>query len=309
MRRRLTLAASAAVAALSALLVGPAAPAQAAPLPVDWNWMNGFFGNVLDPLTPPPGANDWSCRGTASKPPVILVHGTWENQKDNWAAYSPFLKNNGFCVFTFNYGGNITDTTYGWKSIAKNAEELRTFVAQVRLVTGAPKVDIVGHSQGGMMPRYYIKFLGGGDSIRKLVALSPSNHGTTLSGLADLGEFLGLIPAIALAQPAAIDQTIGSPFIKKLDTCPNGPNADICPGDNVEYTVIQTNGDQIVTPYSNSFLQGAKANIEIQKRCPLDFTEHLGITYSQNSAQLVLKALDPSVTRNVCVLTLPYIGG
>ena len=53
----------------------------------------------------------------------------------------------------------------------------------------------------------------------------------------------------------------------------------------------------------------AKANIEIQKQCPLDFTEHLGITYSQNSAQLVLKALDPSVTRNVCVLTLPYIGG
>jgi hypothetical protein len=97
--------------------------------------------------------------------------------------------------------------------------------------------------------------------------------------------------------------------MKKLDTCPNGPNADICAGDPVEYTVIETNGDQIVTPYTNAFLQGAKANIEIQKQCPLDLTEHLGITYSQNSAQLVLKALDPSVTRNVCVLTLPYVGG
>jgi triacylglycerol esterase/lipase EstA (alpha/beta hydrolase family) len=309
MRRRLTLVASAAVAAVGAMLAGPAAPAQAAPLPVDWNWMNGFFNNVLDPQTPPPGANDFNCRGTASKPPVILVHGTWENQKDNWAAYSPFLKNNGFCVFTFNYGGNATDTTYGWKPIAKNAEELRTFVNQVKLRTGASKVDLVGHSQGGMMPRYYIKFLGGQSSVRKLVAISPSNHGTTLSGLADLGEFLGLIPAIAVLQPAAIDQTIGSDFIKKLDTCPNGPNADICPGDTVEYTVIQTNGDQVVTPYSNAFLQGAKANIEIQKQCPLDFTEHLGITYSQNSAQYVLKALDPTVTRNVCVFTLPYVGG
>jgi len=309
MRRRLTLVATAVAAAVGALFAGPAAPAQAAPLPIDWNWMNGFFNNVLDPQTPPPGANDWSCHGSASKPPVILVHGTWENQKDNWAAFSPFLKNNGYCVFTFNYGGNATDTTYGWKSIAKSAEELRTFVGMVRIATGAPRVDLVGHSQGGMMPRYYIKFLGGKDSVRKLIAIAPSNHGTTLSGLADLGEFLGLIPAVAAVQPAAIDQTIGSDFMKKLDTCPNGPNADICAGDPVEYTVIETNGDQIVTPYTNAFLNGAKANIEIQKQCPLDFTEHLGITYSQNAAQLVLKALDPSVTRNVCVLTLPYVGG
>jgi pimeloyl-ACP methyl ester carboxylesterase len=310
MRRRLTLAATAVATAVGALFAVPAAPAQAAPLPIDWNWMNGFFGNVFDPLHPPAGANDFGCRGTASKPPVILVHGTWEHQKDNWAAYSPYLKNNGFCVFTFNYGGNLTDTTYGWKSIAKNAEELRTFVNVVKLATGASKVDLVGHSQGGMMPRYYIKFLGGGSSVRKLVALSPSNHGTTLSGLADLGELLGLIPTLAVAQPAAIDQTIGSPFMKKLDSCPNGPNADICAGDTVQYTVIQTNGDQVVTPYSNAFLNGPNVtNIEIQKRCALDFTEHLGITYSQNSAQLVLKALDPSVTRNVCVLTLPYVGG
>src|SRR5689334_23090222 len=137
MRRRLTVAATTALAALGMLLAAPTAPAQAAaPLPVDWNWMNGFFGNVLDPQTPPPGANDFTCRGTAAKPPVILVHGTWENQKDNWAAYSPFLKNNGFCVFTFNYGGNANDTTQGWKGIAANAGELKTFVDQVRARTG-----------------------------------------------------------------------------------------------------------------------------------------------------------------------------
>ena len=308
MRRRMTLALTALLATAGTLVAGPATPAQAAPLPVEWNWLSGFFGNVLDPKTAPAGANDFGCRGTAAKPPVVLVHGTWENQKDNRAAYSPFLKNNGFCVFTFNYGGNPEDTTQGWKSIAASAGEFTAFVDTVRARTGAAQVDVVGHSQGGMMPRYAIKFLGAQDKVCKLVALSPSNHGTTLSGLADLGEFLGLIPAVAAIQPAAIDQTIGSPFMTKLDTCPGGANADICPGDTVQYTVIQTNGDQVVTPYTNAFLQGA-TNIEIQKVCPLDFTEHLGTTYSQNSAQLVLKALDPTVSRDVCVLTLPYLGG
>ena len=38
---------------------------------------------------------------------------------------------------------------------------------------------MVGHSQGGMMPRYYIKFLGGADKVDDLVGLAPSNHGTS----------------------------------------------------------------------------------------------------------------------------------
>ena len=45
--------------------------------------------------------------------------------------------------------------------------------------TGAAKVSMVGHSQGGMMPRYYIKFLGGASKVDDLVGLSPSNHGTS----------------------------------------------------------------------------------------------------------------------------------
>ena len=47
--------------------------------------------------------------------------------------------------------------------------------------TGAAKVDIIGHSQGGMMPRYYVKNLGGAAKVDDLIGLSPSNHGTTNS--------------------------------------------------------------------------------------------------------------------------------
>jgi pimeloyl-ACP methyl ester carboxylesterase len=307
MHRRLALAAVAAIAALAAVFAA-SVPAQAASLPVNWNWAGGFLPNLTNSATPPPGANDYSCRSSTHPLPLILVHGTWENQSDNFQALSPFFKNNGFCVYTFNYGGDAGNMFWGWKSIAASAGQLDTFVNSVLARTGASKVDIVGHSQGGMMPRYYIKFLGGGPKVGKLVGLAPSNHGTSLSGIADLGQTLGVLPAVAAIQPAAIDQTVGSDFMTKLNTCPNGPAADICAGDPVKYTVIETNGDQVVTPYTNAFLKGA-TDITVNTVCPLELSEHLGMTYSQNVAQLALKALDPTVTKNVCVPSLPYIGG
>jgi triacylglycerol esterase/lipase EstA (alpha/beta hydrolase family) len=58
----------------------------------------------------------------------------------------------------------------------------------VLTATGAAKVDIVGHSQGGMMPRYYIRFLGGAATVHTLVGLAPSSHGTTIGGLTTLRE-------------------------------------------------------------------------------------------------------------------------
>ncbi|CAM5231106.1 Alpha/beta fold hydrolase OS=Streptomyces tendae OX=1932 GN=F3L20_09145 PE=4 SV=1 [Streptomyces tendae] len=56
----------------------------------------------------------------------------------------------------------------------------------MRAATGAAKVDIVGHSQGGMMPRHYLKFLGGAAEVNALIGIAPTNHGTTLGGLTAL---------------------------------------------------------------------------------------------------------------------------
>jgi pimeloyl-ACP methyl ester carboxylesterase len=58
---------------------------------------------------------------------------------------------------------------------------------QVLTATGAAKVDLAGHSQGGMMPRYYLNDLGGTAKVSSLVALAPANYGTTLAGLTTLG--------------------------------------------------------------------------------------------------------------------------
>jgi triacylglycerol esterase/lipase EstA (alpha/beta hydrolase family) len=114
--------------------------------------------------------------------PVVLVHGTAENRLDNWLAMSPALEAAGYCVYALNYGsynGSGALGVYGIGRIEASARELADFVDSVLAATGASKVDLVGHSQGGMMPRYYIKNLGGDGKVDDLVGLSPSNHGTT----------------------------------------------------------------------------------------------------------------------------------
>src|SRR5689334_15991984 len=131
----------------------------------------------LLPSVSPAGANDFTCRPSAAHPePVVLVHGTFEGAADNWATMSPQLKAAGYCVFALDYGNRATG------DIATSAGQLARFVNAVLGATGARKVSLVGHSQGGMMPRYYIKFLGGDKKVDDLVGLAPSNHGTTNPG-------------------------------------------------------------------------------------------------------------------------------
>jgi Lipase (class 2) len=131
----------------------------------------------LLPAVSPSGANDFTCRPDSAHPaPVVLVHGTFEGAFDNWATVSPAIKAAGYCVFALEYGDR------GTGDIAASAAQLDRFVDAVLGATGAQRVSLLGHSQGGMMPRHYIKFLGGGRTVDDLIGLAPSNHGTTNPG-------------------------------------------------------------------------------------------------------------------------------
>lgn len=222
----------------------------------------------------PPGANDPSCKPTAAHPyPVVLVHGTFENQS-MWAVLSPQIKAAGYCVFALDYGNSATG------DIPTSAGQLGAFVDQVLAETGASKVDLVGHSQGGMMPRYWMKFDGGASKVDDLVGIAPSNHGTTNPLASPAGFFCK-----ACAQQAA-----GSPFITNLNA-----GGDTLAGPS--YTVISTRYDEVVTPYQSQALAGPAAqvtNVVLQNRCPLDISEHLTIPSDPATAQWVLSALGRS---------------
>src|SRR3954447_10390028 len=166
--------------------------AAQADLPVIYSGAYGYAHATPD--ASPPGANDWSCKPSVAHPrPVVLVHGTFADMSDSWQALSPLLKDNGWCVFALNYGsyeGSGAIGVYATGDIRDSAQELSAFVDEVLSATGASQVDLVGHSQGGMMPPYYLGFPGGAEKVNALVGLSPSNHGTTLDGLFTLAGFL-----------------------------------------------------------------------------------------------------------------------
>jgi triacylglycerol lipase len=239
---------------------------------------------AAEPLPPqgpsPPGANDFSCKPPARHPyPVVLVHGTLGNMQVSWNSVAPALERLGYCVFALDYGNSPQKGINGVGDIPNSARQLQTFVNHVLSATHAKKVSIVGHSQGGMMPRYYAKFLGGAAKIDDLVGLSPSNHGTTDPAAPKAGAFC----------PACVQQAAGSDFMKHLNAGDQTPAP-------VSYSVIETNKDEVVTPYQSEFLpiagtNGRVANRLLQDACPTDSTEHVGIIYDPVAIQYALRAL------------------
>jgi triacylglycerol esterase/lipase EstA (alpha/beta hydrolase family) len=300
MHRRLGfLTAAVASAAATALTCAPSASAATGTkYPVNYDFAAGALAGSLTPNTPPAGANDWTCKLTAVHPePVVLVNGTLANMHDNWGAAAPLLANHGYCVYTFNYGGPSPDSpVQSTGEIAASAEQLEGFTDTVLNATGAAKVDLVGHSQGGMMPRYYLKNLGGAAKVDKLVGLAPSNNGTTLDGITELARQFGLLAPIGqLLDPACTactEQLVGSKFLTDLNA-----GGETLPG--VDYTVIETKDDEVVTPYTNAFLPAAPnvRNITVQNQCALDASDHLEIAADPIAMADVLNAPSPSPAR------------
>ena len=80
---------------------------------------------------------------------------------------------------------------------------------------------------------------------------------------------------------------VGSDFIKKLEAR--------APARGVIYTNLSTKYDELVSPYTSSFLTGKNVtNITMQDGCPLDASDHLSIISSRRTGRYMLNALDPS---------------
>ena len=100
------------------------------------------------------------------------MHGTTGARDTNWPTYGSLLRNHGYCVFALTYGGAGPNApTAGLRRMQDSAVQLRDFVAKVRRATGARKVDLLGHSQGTLMPSYYLRFLGGAPHVKRYISL------------------------------------------------------------------------------------------------------------------------------------------
>ncbi|KAK3816716.1 MAG: putative secreted lipase [Linnemannia gamsii] len=230
------------------------------------------------------GVNDWGCRVSAKKPnPIIFVHGLGSNGLLNWQYWAPRTYLLGYCTFTITYGQykNIP-LLAGLDKMENSAAQLSAFVDRVLLSTNSSKVFLVGHSEGSMMPRYYLKYLGGKDKVAKYAAIGSIVYGSSLYNLVPFLTGLGLYdPIKKIVDPLCLScfQVLqDSPFLKDLNE-----GGDTVPG--VEYHYIVSKYDELVTPYTNGFLKDAATNtlaknVVLQDLCALNVDGHISQMYS-----------------------------
>jgi pimeloyl-ACP methyl ester carboxylesterase len=133
--------------------------------------------------------------------PVVMVHGF----TSDWRAWENYLGPNGYLAqagiqgFAVGDGqvegmmntGRLDQPTGKTNTIAENAAILAEYIAGVKKSTGAQKVDLVVHSMGGLISRYYIDRLMNGNEVAQLIMLGSPMTGTACANLPSaLGFYL-----------------------------------------------------------------------------------------------------------------------
>ncbi len=200
-----------------------------------------------------PGYADdlWQARPTIDRPyPVILIHGTISS-KNVWQNLVLRLREDDFVVFSPDYG------VHGTQDIPTSAQDIGAYIEQVLAATGAEAVDIVGHSQGGLLARYWINELGGEDYVHHLITLGTPHQGTTLLGMlgsmltTDMSQRVAAATIRRVFGAAGMQQVIGSPLLETLAASPETRN-------HIRYTCYATRNDATVVPHENAFLGDRK---------------------------------------------------
>lgn len=248
---------------------------------------------------PTSGVNDWNCRPSSSaREPVIMLHGLGASGGLNWFTKAPLIAAAGYCVFTPTYGVGVVGIG-GFNSMRDSAAEVGGIVDRVRAVTGASKVNLVGHSEGTTVAAYYMKFLGGNTKVRTFVGFGANYRGTTLYGLNALVRQLPqpVVDAVLQKLCQACNEFLPpNAFIDDL-----GRGGVSRPGPR--YVNIVSRYDEVVLPYTSGIINEAGVtNITLQDRCWLDFSGHLGQAIDPNVTSHIVWALNGQVgTRPICV--------
>ncbi|MFF4244081.1 esterase/lipase family protein [Streptomyces sp. NPDC001822] len=111
------------------------------------------------------------------RPPVVLLHGFIDNRSVFVLLRRSLARHGWHHLESLNYSPLTCD-------IRTAAELLDRHVEEICARTGHHEVDIVGHSLGGLIARYYVQRLGGDRRVRTLVTLGTPHGGTAAAPLA-----------------------------------------------------------------------------------------------------------------------------
>jgi hypothetical protein len=130
--------------------------------------------------------------------PIILLHGYAMNRANFVPLAYRLARAELGPIFGFEYW------TLG--RVAAGARQLGWFIDEVREATGAAEVDIVGHSMGGVVGRYYVSLAGGDAYVRNLITIGSPHAGTSVSRL-------------GVGHPAK-ELVLGSQLVARLSSAP-----------------------------------------------------------------------------------------
>lgn len=237
----------------------------------------GAAGLVLLLVLLPERDGDLRTPGTlpsqAVEGPVVLVPGLG-GARGGLEALATRLQQAGRTTFVLtDPGGSTGDLDAQAQFLAAEVERL---AAQ-----GAPSVDVVGYSAGGVVARLYIRRYQGALRVRRLVTLGSPHHGTET---ADAGAILapGACP-LACAQLTTDSEILEE--LNSVDETPTGPR----------YVSIFTEDDETVRPVSTSKLTGG-VNVLLQDVCEELTVSHSALPTEPLVVALTLRALGPGLS-------------
>ncbi|MEW1693239.1 triacylglycerol lipase [Streptomyces sp. NPDC091265] len=207
-----------------------------------------LIGLVAALLIPPTASAAPPERAVAPRNPVIFVHG-YNADPGVWGALRDDFKADGYAdteLFSWGY-----DSSNSVNEV--RADEFGTYVEKVLAQSGAAKVDVVAHSFGSLVTRWYVKFGGGTSTVEHWVSLGGPNHGTYISW------------ACVIWDQACRDMSPGSYVQDHL------ADGDETPGP-VNYATWWSSCDEVINPDASVLLSGA---INHEAGC-LDHNELLG---------------------------------
>lgn len=195
-------------------------------------------------------------------PPILMIHG-FLGTRGSMYLLERRLVEDGFVVVSFNLG------TLNVRDIRRSAFLIHRKIERILAQTPSQRIDIIGHSMGGLIGLYYVKKLGGHARVRKLIMMGTPIRGTwaALAGVMTLGLW-----------STSSWQLL--PRSRFLDELAKGP---IPPG--VEVHTIAAARDWVV-PLSTTRLSGANA-----MTVPLG---HSSLVVSEEVYRRVASALRPN---------------
>jgi pimeloyl-ACP methyl ester carboxylesterase len=162
----------------------------------------------------------------------------------------------------------------GTGDLRLQADTLDRYAADA-LRSGAPSVDVIGYSAGGVVTRLWAQDHDGTHKARRIITLGSPHHGARIAAAGS---------ALPGACPIACQQLVpGSRLLATLTTPVRTPPL---------WMAVWTVQDQTVTPPDSARIEGA-VNVPIQSICPSATLGHGDLPTNPIVTALVLAALGP----------------